>query len=108
MVGIEQVGTQCTDTCSGIRDRKAVKLVDLFVVGEGVVCVTNGIRCSCGQNRVSNTVEDAERQSLDSVGECCKSRCQRAQATPATLVEPDAVTMNHRKLAWDRTAVWDS
>ena len=37
MVGIEQVGTQCTDTCSGIRDRKAVKLVDLFVVGEGVV-----------------------------------------------------------------------
>ena len=48
MAGIEQVGTQGTDTCSGIRDRKAVKLVDLFVVGEGVVCVTNGIRCSCG------------------------------------------------------------
>ena len=43
MAGIEQVGTQGTDTCSGIRDRKAVKLVDLFVVGEGVVCVMSGI-----------------------------------------------------------------
>ena len=48
MVGIEQVGTHCTDTCSGIRGRKAVKLVDLFVVGEGVVCVMSGIICSCG------------------------------------------------------------